>query len=233
LNAKNVTNDLDPIESEMALQPGGPISFGHLAYQEARISDLVMLPNGQFLRPDAARAFLEMSIRAASDQVYLVPRSAFRSCRFQRSLFLLAAKRDRLSFAETVRRVAVPGYSEHHTGFAIDIDRGPFEDPKKTFDQTRAYQWLSQHAASFGFRNSFPRDNAFGVEFEPWHWRWQGSPFAQEQFLAHEQLEGLCRRDPETTFVIRSIGNTPLPESFDLTAKVRRILAEHEGRKNS
>lgn len=213
-----MTTSIDPIESEMARQPAGPISHGHLAYREAKLADLVMLPNGQFLHPDAARAFLELSIRAASDGIYLIPRSAFRSHRFQRDLFLLVARRDGLSFAETVRQVALPGYSEHHTGFAVDIDRGPFENREMKFEETRAYRWLSHNAASFGFRNSFPRDNVFGVAFEPWHWRWEGSPSARDRFRAHIALDTLMRRN------VRA----PMPLSAAPADEVRRILSEHE-----
>lgn len=215
-----MTSNIDPIESEMARQPGGPISHGHLAYREARLADLVMLPNGQFLQPDAARALLELSIRAAADGIHLIPRSAFRSRRFQRDLFLLVARRDGLSFAETVRQVALPGYSEHHTGFAVDIDRGPFENREMKFEETRAYRWLSQNAASFGFRNSFPRDNVFGVAFEPWHWRWEGSRSARDQFEAHIALDALMRRNLQA----------PVPPSAAPTDEVRRILSEHERR---
>ncbi|MGE0660149.1 MAG: D-alanyl-D-alanine carboxypeptidase family protein [Reyranellaceae bacterium] len=220
--------DPNSIEAELARQAGGPISFGHLAYREARISELVMLPNGQFLHPDAARAFLELSIRAASEGLHLVPKSGFRSRRFQRDLFLFVAKRDGLTFVENVRRVALPGYSEHHTGFAIDIDRGPFEDRRLKFEETRAYAWLSRHAASFGFRNSFPRDNVFGVEFEPWHWRWEGSPAARTQFQAHAALEAQCRRDPRAVVAIQAIGNVPGLAPDGPVAELQRILADHQ-----
>ena len=33
-----------------------------------------------------------------------------------------------------------------------------------------AYRWLRQHAGQFGFVESYPRDNKFGVIAEPWHW---------------------------------------------------------------
>ena len=218
----------NPIEAEMARHAVGPISFGHLAYREAKISELVMLPNGQFLQPDAARAFLELSISAAADGVHLVPRSGFRTRRFQRDLFLFVAKRDGLTFEQSVRRVALPGYSEHHTGFAIDIDRGPFEDRRLKFEETRAYRWLSRHAASFGFYNSFPQDNVFGVEFEPWHWRWQGSSAARARFQAHAALEARCRGDAGAVLAIRSCGNDVALTANGAFADIERILADHQ-----
>ncbi len=220
--------DPNSIAAEMARQPGGPISFGHLAYREATVADLVMLPNGQFLQPDAARAFLELSIGAAADGVHLIPKSGFRTRRFQRDLFLFVAKRDGLTVEQTVRRVALPGYSEHHTGFAIDIDRGPFEDRRPKFEETRAYGWLSRHAASFGFRNSFPRDNVFGVAFEPWHWRWEGSPAARARFRAHAALEARCRGDVGAVSAIRSFGNAVALTANGAFADMERILADHQ-----
>ena len=53
---------------------------------------------------------------------------------------------------------------------------------KLTFDSTEAYRWLEAHAAQYGFELSFPKNNSQGVSYEPWHWRFVGSPTAQEIF---------------------------------------------------
>ncbi|WP_338924995.1 D-alanyl-D-alanine carboxypeptidase family protein (plasmid) [Pseudomonas silesiensis] len=39
------------------------------------------------------------------------------------------------------------------------------------FEETDAFAWLTKHAGSFGFEMSYPKGNARGFNYEPWHWR--------------------------------------------------------------
>ncbi len=68
---------------------------------------------------------------------------------------------------------APPGYSEHHTGCAIDINTPGCVATEEEFENTDAYRWLTEHAGRFGFTLSYPRDNALGFIYEPWHWCFQ------------------------------------------------------------
>lgn len=79
---------------------------------------------------------------------------------------------------------APPGYSEHHTGYAVDLADGnyPKEDISFKFAETEAFRWLKLHAREFGFELSFPKNNSQGVSYEPWHWRFVGSPQAETVF---------------------------------------------------
>ena len=56
--------------------------------------------------------------------------------------------------------------------------------PKTPFQNRPAYAWLVEHAADFGFENSFPKDNVQGISFEPWHWRYVGDVHALRTFAA-------------------------------------------------
>ena len=71
---------------------------------------------------------------------------------------------------------APPGYSEHSTGFAIDIgDATQRETDFETeFENTDAYRWLINNATKFHFKLSFNKDNKY-IDYEPWHWRYEGS----------------------------------------------------------
>jgi len=156
-----------------------PVLYGHRVHDPApghtlaragryRASGRVVM-----LRRDAARAFKDMQAEAARAGVGLVPISGFRSVAYQERLFERAVARYG-SRAEAARRVAPSGYSEHHTGEAVDIgnrDRGEC-DVEACFARTRAYAWLRENARRFGFELSFPK--AGPVEFEPWHWRFGG-----------------------------------------------------------
>jgi len=78
--------------------------------------------------------------------------------------------------ADTVS--ARPGYSEHQTGLAADLDTGSCV--LECFGGTAQYAWLKQNAASFGFIERYPSGltGVTGYSPEPWHWRYVGSDTA-------------------------------------------------------
>ncbi len=78
----------------------------------------------------------------------------------------------------------LPGYSEHHTGYAVDfIDESkPDTHTQTSFETTSAYQWLQQNAPAYSFEMSFPEDPNSLVSYEPWHWRYVGSLAAKALF---------------------------------------------------
>jgi D-alanyl-D-alanine carboxypeptidase len=75
---------------------------------------------------------------------------------------------------EILKVNAAPGFSEHHSGRAIDIGTPGQPPAEESFEHTAAYAWLDAHAEQFGFRLSYPRGNSHGISYEPWHWYWIG-----------------------------------------------------------
>ena len=135
------------------------------------------------LRVDAAEALLELMTRARSDGVAIIPISGFRTIAYQKALFEEAVAKYGSENA-AIRWVARPGNSEHHTGWAIDLgdEENPACDVEPPFEETRAFRWLQKNAVQFGFEMSFPRNNPRGVNYEPWHWRFVGTPEAKRIF---------------------------------------------------
>ena len=86
---------------------------------------------------------------------------------------------------------APPGYSEHHTGYAIDIGDGkvPATDLSPKFANTAAFRWLEQNAPRYSFELSFPPDNPQGISYEPWHWRFVGDRESLETFYKARNLQ--------------------------------------------
>jgi D-alanyl-D-alanine carboxypeptidase len=130
--------------------------------------------DGRVLRltPRAAAAWRRMSAAAAADDVVLVPLSAFRSIARQTAIIrrkLASGK----AIAEILRVSAVPGCSEHHRGRALDLGAPGHFQLEASFAQRREFRWLQQNAARFGFVLSYPRGNAAGIAYEPWHWCWR------------------------------------------------------------
>jgi zinc D-Ala-D-Ala carboxypeptidase len=168
--------------------------LGHLPYQEAEPDRLV--DAGRFIRGtyersesldfEANAAFQAMVNAAKAEGVSLMPISGFRNIADQRVLFEKQVER-KGSEEAAAKWSAPPGYSEHHTGYAIDIgDMNSDNDLKMTFQDTDAYRWLKANAQTFGFEQSFPYNNPQGVSYEPWHWRYAASPRAGQIFaVAH------------------------------------------------
>lgn len=122
-----------------------------------------------WLAPAACRAWLQMRAAAAADGIALVAISGFRATGWQERL--LRAKLARGQPLERILAVnAAPGFSEHHGGCALDLACPADPALEERFEHTAAFAWLQARAPGHGFRLSFPRNNAFGFLYEPWHW---------------------------------------------------------------
>jgi D-alanyl-D-alanine carboxypeptidase len=166
--------------------------LGHLPYAEAPQSELkAITPDGRLrMRTAAANEFLQMQGNARAEGVILVPISAFRSVQDQNQIFFGVKQQRNQQVRQRAEVSAPPGYSEHHTGYAIDIGdgRAPGTNLSQNFETTAAYKWLKNHAAQYNFENSFTRDNAQGVSYEPWHWRYVGDRQSLETFFKARSL---------------------------------------------
>lgn len=122
----------------------------------------------------AAKAWFEMKNAAAVDGIELLPFSGFRSYLYQMNLIEQRLKQGR-ELENILTQVAIPGFSEHHSGRAIDIHEPGKPQLEEEFEQSESFKWLQKNAAKFNFRLSYPRDNEHGIIYEPWHWFYTGS----------------------------------------------------------
>ncbi len=121
-----------------------------VGYRNGKAINLeVILVDGVEVEVATAQAFIKMRDVADEDGVYLQAWSGFRSNERQAELY--AAWK-----AGMGNPAAKPGYSNHQTGRAIDINL--LGVPKETF------AWLTANAARFGFKRTVPS--------EPWHWEY-------------------------------------------------------------
>ncbi len=128
----------------------------------------------QFLATRAARAWTRMRDAAARDGIELQIVSAFRSIEYQ--LGIIQRKRERGQSIEAILRVsAAPGYSEHHSGRALDITTPGFAALEEEFERSAAFRWLRLNARLYKFSLSYPRNNPHGIAYEPWHWCWHAA----------------------------------------------------------
>lgn len=160
--------------------------LGHLPYDIAPQTELVSISNdgSLTLRSAAAIKFKQMQSAARADGINLVPISAFRTTEAQEQLFFGIKEQRVQNAAKRAKVSAPPGYSEHHTGYALDIGDGnaPTTNVEATFANTAAFRWLQQNALKYSFELSFPQNNDQGVSYEPWHWRFVGDRDSLETF---------------------------------------------------
>jgi len=121
-----------------------------VGYRDGKAIELeVTEVDGVMVEVTTARAFTTMRDAAAEAGVYLQPWSGFRSNEKQSALYEEWK-------AGVGNPAAKPGYSNHQSGRAIDINL--LGVPKETF------AWLKKHASRYGFRRT--------VASEPWHWEY-------------------------------------------------------------
>ena len=126
---------------------------------------LTHIGNDVYAEADTATRFLAMKAAAAADGVTLVANSGFRSMTSQTALYAAYVAR---GMAAPI--VARPGFSNHQSGKALDIQIPPAgtapDDPKRL--ASKEYKWLRANASKYGFFNDI------AAHRESWHWSHTG-----------------------------------------------------------
>jgi LAS superfamily LD-carboxypeptidase LdcB len=155
--------------------------------------DELVLFDNQYITPEVQQSYVALrnAMEQFGIQLHLV--SGYRSFERQQELFMARfgydeselsypLRGDQLrSFQETLAITAPPGYSKHHTGYAIDFACG--EDYEVfNFNNTPCYQWMKQdnfkNVAMYGFLPSYPEGvSGQGPQPEAWEYVWVGTDF--------------------------------------------------------
>ncbi|MFA5976178.1 MAG: M15 family metallopeptidase [Elusimicrobiota bacterium] len=162
-----VIHRLCPLADPLSLVPIGTSRDGKLIH---------------LARTETVDAFRRMSEAAGKENVRLHVIWAYRPPALQLEQF----RESQLKHGKRggIRWLAPPGFSEHQTGWVLDLgdQADPEADDNPLFERTRAFRWLKEHARAFGFELSFRLSNWQGVGYEPWHWRFVGTPDARGAF---------------------------------------------------
>lgn len=139
-------------------------------------SDLTYNSDGCQLRSETADAFDRMKQAAAASGLTLRAVSGYRSVDYQRNLYNSYLQGDSRENVDTYSARA--GFSEHHTGMAVDAFGSV--DGLNEFVTTPEYQWVKQHGHEYGFiiRYTAPEESVTGYMDEPWHLRYIGTEHA-------------------------------------------------------
>ena len=156
---------------------------------------LSALPNGYgsgSLHPTAAAAFVAMVDAARAEGINLRSVSPYRSYGTQNSLYNSYVRSMGRTAAD--RTSARPGSSEHQTGLAVDINTA---DSSAHFENTPEYAWLLENCWKYGFIIRYRQGKEYitGYEFEPWHYRYVGTGYAEsimKSGLTYEEYYAVC-----------------------------------------
>lgn len=145
------------------VRPNIPFSFGDADIEKS------------YLRKEAAHhlELLFQEAKKANIEIFAV--SGYRSYERQTSVFDTEANLVGQDAAAAV--VAIPGYSEHQTGLAMDISsRSVRLELVEDFGETEEGKWLANNAHKFGFilRYHKGKEEITGYNYEPWHFRYIG-----------------------------------------------------------
>ena len=160
-----------------------PRILGHLPYDEIPKEKLVLIEPNIEVHIDMRDSLLKMREEAKKDGIHLVLLSGYRSINLQKDIFYSLKSIRNQEASERARVSAPPGYSEHSTGFAIDFGDATqrHTDFETEFENTEAFRWLIRNAAKYHFKLSFSKNNKY-IDYEPWHWRYEGSIEALKVF---------------------------------------------------
>ena len=80
---------------------------------------------------------------------------------------------------QTSTRVALPGHSEHESGYALDFSLYT-DGVQYDYDGTGEYAWINENCAHYGYvlRYAEDKQDTTGIQAEPWHYRYVGQPHA-------------------------------------------------------
>jgi zinc D-Ala-D-Ala carboxypeptidase len=150
-----------------------PAPCAQPALAELEVVDIDFDGRPFILERSAAWAWRKMCEAARLEDVIIRPFSGFRSYIHQKKLIERQLENGR-SLPEILTGTAIPGFSEHHTGKAVDVCTPEKFKLEEEFERTAAFSWLMENAGDFKFRLSYPRSNNLGIIYEPWHWYYYG-----------------------------------------------------------
>lgn len=140
--------------------------------------DLVDVGGGFLLSRKAASAFNAMrSAASRAGQPFSIT-SSYRSYTTQITTYNYWVGVSGKAGADTYS--ARPGYSEHQTGFAVDVEAPGCS--LNCFGKTSQYQWLQKNAAKYGFIQRYYKGftSITGYTAEEWHYRYVGVAVATD-----------------------------------------------------
>ncbi len=190
------------------------------------------------LRLPAIEAFSDMmsGFYIATGHDDIIVESGYRSTGQQQALYDADLELTGQDFSDLV---ALPGHSEHESGYSMDIsiynDDGTIGD----YDGTGEYDWINQNCSHYGYilRYTAEKSDITGIQSEEWHYRYVGQPHAtymyENDLCLEEYIDLLRDYDIENHLAITNwdgeiyeVYYVPVDTSADITYVL--VPAEHD-----
>ena len=214
-------DSIAPFSREELLGKFNPAKHSDFQLIESRFSTKTDI----YLRKEAYDAFKRMREAALKEGVTLTILSATRNFDSQKAIWERKWKRPQYEGKTDVERIvdilkfsSMPGTSRHHWG--TDIDLNSLEPAYFTTGKgLTIYQWLSAHAADFGYFQTYnsKKNGRSGYEEEAWHWSYMplAGPMLKEynRTITYADLSGFSgSKAAEKARVLEDFVNGIAPE---------------------
>ena len=153
---------------------------GHNRLEQNYTPELVRLDKcsveEHYLTKEAKEAYDKLCDAITSDGLKLSVNSSYRSYSDQEEVYEYYLRENGQEYVN--KYVAVPGYSEHQTGLALDV----MSLVGSPFKSTREYLWMKENSYKYGFilRYQEGKEDIMGYNSESWHYRYVGEEIAKE-----------------------------------------------------
>ena len=177
--------DMDQTEGDMSFVTGK--GFKLTRVDGLTSIDGILIVNNSFSLPenygigaiqkDAYDEFKKLLADARADGVHFSLLSGYRSYRTQKEIYDDYVSKHGKEAAD--KAVSRPGYSEHQTGYALDLNNA-----EESFGNTNEGKWLAANCAKYGFIIRYPKgkESVTGRQYQPWHIRYVGPELAKKLY---------------------------------------------------
>ena len=171
--------------------------------------------------------FLKLKDYLLEQNIKVGINSAYRSLEEQQETYVEFVEKYGEEYAS--KAVAPVGYSEHHTGLAIDLcvvldnevptDKADEEEKEK---KEAVYQEIHKHLKDFGFILRYPKgkENITGYPYEPWHIRYVGKFVAKLIYENNFTLEEYLTKYSGIVYINKEKDMT----SFDVVNQISKLF---------
>ena len=145
-----------------------------------------------YLQKKACKAFEKLCKDANKANYRIKAASCYRSYDYQEKIYNEYIKELGQEYTEMAS--ARPGFSEHQTGLAVDVEGS--KDTYDEFEKTKEFKWMLKNAYKYGFILRYPKGkkNITGFKYEPWHYRYIGKRRAKKIYKKRITLEEYLKR---------------------------------------
>lgn len=153
-------------------------------------NDFGIIDKKIYLEKETARAFCELRNFLLKQGIQFDICSGYLSLEHQKNKYDSFFRRNGLDL--TKKRMTLPGYSEHHTGLAIDCDYYKNNQWAGICnDDNYETQYIHSVLHQFGFILRYLKDKQeiTKMQYEPWHIRYVGKELARKLYNDNLTLE--------------------------------------------